>query len=408
MRDLLIVTIFETKQHLKNKGIIFLMALMVLAAAVVPVIPTFFQSSSNSSQQVDNQVLSDEFKNAAYVIQSDEVKQYLQPKSEDVIADEAALRQLIQDGKYRVGFVIDDLNQVKTIYKSKGFSDMDDLKMTQLLRSFVQIKKLAEKGISPQDYQAIQDTPIISNVDILSVDRTGNVVLAYVCMLLLYTVVFVFGSITSTNIASEKGNRSMELLITSTKPKTLILGKVLSVSFIVFVLLNVIVVTGAISIMINKVHYPEALLSLIQSSFKLDVLLVYLIFMLLGYILYMFLFASMGSIVSKVEDVSSAIAPVTILFVVAYVLANFSLNGPNSMVAVACQWIPFISMFVTPIRYSLVDMSVIELIGSALVLLSTTILMAYMSIRIYRYGTLNYGNKRNIFKAIYEVFFVKQ
>ncbi len=120
--------------------------------------------------------------------------------------------------------------------------------------------------------------------------------------------------------------------------------------------------------------------------------------------MYLFLYASLGSIVSKVEDVSSATAPVVFLFLIGYIVSSFSMSAPNSNLVMIVSLIPFTSVMLMPFRTAIATVPTWQYLLSGGLLLVTTILLAFLSIKIYRQGTLNYGNKRGIVHAIKAAF----
>ena len=103
---------------------------------------------------------------------------------------------------------------------------------------------------------------------------------------------------------------------------------------------------------------------------------------------------------SKVEDVPAATTLVTMLVMVSYFISLFTLNVPNGLLMRVTSILPLTSFMVMFVRYSLSSVSLWEVILSYVLLFGTTALMATISIKIYRFGTMNYGNTTNIFKLI--------
>lgn len=129
-------------------------------------------------------------------------------------------------------------------------------------------------------------------------------------------------------------------------------------------------------------------------------LLVFLFFGTTGYFLLLFLYASIGALVSKVEDVPSATTLVTMFSMAAYFISLFTLNFPESLVLKVASYVPFTSFMAMFVRYAINSISFLELALSYGILLGTTAAIALLSVKIYRYGTLNYGNSGNTIKLI--------
>lgn len=200
----------------------------------------------------------------------------------------------------------------------------------------------------------------------------------------------------------------MELLVTSTSPFSLIVGKVLAAAVIGVLQMSLFGLSMAIGLMLNKDSYPEGLLDSVGLRITPDGLAIFLIFSILGYLMYLFMFAGLGALVSKVEDVSTSISPVMMVFIAVYMLTNFTINLPESIIARVSSIVPLSSPMAMFARYSLVSIPAFELILAVVLLVISTLLLAWISIKIYRLGTLNYGNRVGLIKALRTVFSKKQ
>jgi ABC-2 type transport system permease protein len=213
-----------------------------------------------------------------------------------------------------------------------------------------------------------------------------------------------YGSFVSTSVAREKDNRTMEILITSTSPKALIIGKVFANAIGGLIQFSIIIGVGVIGYLLNQANYPQEIIQMLFAGLSWDSTIVFLLFTAVGYTLYLFIYASLGSLVSKVEDVGSATTPITMLFMVAYFMAAIAINMPQGIIVNIGSFIPFTAILVMPIRYFLTSVPVIELMISITLMALTSVFLAYVSIKIYRLGSLNYGNKISFTKALKMIF----
>ncbi|NLW15906.1 MAG: ABC transporter permease, partial [Erysipelothrix sp.] len=163
---------------------------------------------------------------------------------------------------------------------------------------------------------------------------------------------------------------------------------------------QVLIIFGAIALgyFINSTTYPAILVDMISASTSWDIIAIYALFSFTGYLLYLFIYAALGSLVSKVEDVGSAVSSVTIVFIIAYFVATTAMTAPDLIIVRISSYIPFISLFTTPIRYMLTTVSAMEIIVSISLMIAVTAGVAYLSVYIYRKGSLNYGNKMSLLK----------
>ena len=196
------------------------------------------------------------------------------------------------------------------------------------------------------------------------------------------------------SVASEKTSRVMELLVTSTKPSKIILGKSAAMGLLGLIQLAMVVFT---SILTYKFTFPEnfaiAGKSFNLSSFTPFSLLMIVIYFILGYCLYAMMNAVCGATVSKAEDVNSSIMPITMISMVAFYMGYFSLAAPKGNVAILSSIIPFSAPFSMPSRILATEVPVWQITASIFSLVITIIFIAWISIKIYSSAILHYGKR---------------
>ena len=135
-----------------------------------------------------------------------------------------------------------------------------------------------------------------------------------------------------------------------------------------------------------------------------DVFGVYIIFALLSYVLYAFLFGTLGALVSKTEDISKSSMPVTLIYVASFIIAMLGMTESDSMLMKVASFIPFTSGNAMFIRASMGSVTGIEIILSVALLLATCVLTGILAAKLFRFGTLHYGNPIKIKTALKNVF----
>ncbi|MFB0972503.1 MAG: ABC transporter permease, partial [Neofamilia sp.] len=144
--------------------------------------------------------------------------------------------------------------------------------------------------------------------------------------------------------------------------------------------------------------------TLSKLNFTLDpiVILIFLAFFIVGYILYLYIYAALGATVSNTEEINTALGPIMIIVVLVYLATVFALSlpDPDNIVLKILSFIPFSSMFVIHTRYAITDMTLMEVGISFGILLVTTLILSAISVRIYRSASLNYGNRDKLSKII--------
>jgi len=132
-----------------------------------------------------------------------------------------------------------------------------------------------------------------------------------------------------------------------------------------------------------------------------------LVFFVLGFLIYAFMYGAIGSTVSKLEDINTAVMPITFLFIFAFIVVIFSMSSSdvdNTLMTV-CSYIPFTSSMAMFTRICMSTVPLYEVAISIIILIGATVGIGVLSAKIYRVGVLMYGttpNLKNIFKAVWK------
>jgi ABC-2 type transport system permease protein len=195
----------------------------------------------------------------------------------------------------------------------------------------------------------------------------------------------------------------MEVILSAATPLELLSGKVLGVSAAALLQLGAVLLTAACAMLVQGqvaalVLGNAASLSL-PSGLSPSLLVALAMFFVLGFLLYAVLFAAAGSLVSRQEDVSQMVTPMTLLVMIGYLVALYASLGTIQMDApwvVALSWVPFLSPYLMLSRFSAGAVGPFEVALSALLLGGTIVLVAWVASRIYTAGVLLYGQKASL------------
>lgn len=389
---------FELGNLIKNKPLLITTGIMALIAFLIASIPTFM-AIFGSDEEEDTEQIEEGF---AIVYATDELEQLMSSiLGEETYSSEEELRTAIKNEERELGFVVEALDQYKYIAYDRSLNSYEQMAFEAQLKQINERYLFEQEGLDAERIYEILNTPLAVEEVVLGREASGSgTVIAYAIIFTLYMLILLYGNNVATSVAREKDSRTMELLITSTKPKTLILGKVAAVGLTGILQVGAILLAGILGFFISRSNYPELLLELLKDTMAPDIIAVYVLFSILGYILYLFIYASLGSLVSKVEDVSKSTAPITYLFIIAYFAAAMAMNMPDNSLIRISSFIPFISLFTMPIRYMMTTVPLFSLIASMLIMVGTVILFAAISIYIYRFGSLNYGNRLTLKEVV--------
>ncbi|MGZ0084669.1 ABC transporter permease [Caldibacillus thermoamylovorans] len=220
--------------------------------------------------------------------------------------------------------------------------------------------------------------------------------LVYVLLFAMYMFVLMYGGMIATEVATEKSSRVMEILVSSVHPVQQLFGKIIGVALVSLTQFFVFFAVGFAAL---KANGQEVWRFLGLDRTPLSIWGYALIFFLLGYLLYAVLFAVLGSLVSRVEDVQPAITPVMLMVVAAFMIAMVGLNVPESPFVVGASFIPFFTPMLMFLRIGLVSVPAWEVALSFALLVATMALLILVGAKVYRGGVLMYG-RMNVFKDI--------
>ncbi|NIK79564.1 ABC-2 type transport system permease protein [Paenibacillus castaneae] len=333
-----------------------------------------------------------------------------------VSENEKQLKQAIAD-KDIVGYLqfgkMSENGFPEMTYKSEKLMAYES---TSPIQSALQIIRqgtiLHDAGLTAEQL-ALLNAPIeIATMQISATDGTTNVDdgksleqqavnmgLVYLIVVLLFMAIMITGQLIASEITAEKSSRVMELLITSVSPLKQMFGKIVGMFLVGLIQVSVYVLVLIINVSLP--HNNKLLEQFNIDLTKIDpkLLIFAVLFYLTGYLLFATLFAAVGSIVSRTEDLGQAVLPITMLSLAGFYISIFSITSPDSMLVKVSSFIPFFSPFVMLLRLGLTDPPVWEICTSIGILFVTIYVAVWISAKIYRTGVLMYG-KRPTFKEI--------
>ena len=412
MKGLFSVLKFEFLNRIKQKSILFttlILAILVLGLTFVPRFFDVFSSDDSSDMTISESVKDEDLDDIGYIItdnslSEENISTVLSFGNPVKYNSEDDLKNDIENDKVKSGFIFDSYNHFKQIQKNISMYDTSSMSVQQGLSTLLRNEKLQSEGIDIAKVDEAINQEVSFETINLGKDGISGFIFAYVGMFIVYMVVLLFGNSVATLVAREKSDRTMEILITNTSAKNLIVGKVFASTIVSFLQLAVVFAAGIIGFIINKSFYPSAILKIISQGLNPMSIFIFLLFTVLGSLMYFFLYAAFGALVSKVEEVNNATAPIQIIFVASFIATSMGLNMPDGIVIKIASIIPFSSPLSFFVRYTMTKVPLFQTLLAIGLLVLTTIILAVISIKIYRMGTLNYGNKMGFFKTVKKLF----
>jgi ABC-2 type transport system permease protein len=397
---------YEIKNYFASKAFVGVTLFLVAAIALVmffPRIVELFDSGDKASSDElpimlivsSNEETSDLAEKAFSAAFTD----YNVKKAGSNIED---LKRQITDGKAECAFVMNSLTSYTYYVNNLSMYDMNASIANEVLSSINRMIAMMEFGLSQDEASAILTANIEGNTEKLGKDQMQNFFYTYIMIFALYMVILLYGQMVATNVATEKSSRAMELLITSAKPVAMMFGKVIASCIAGLLQLTAIFGSALLFYKMNTSYWGDN--AIVKSIFDMpvDLLLYMLLFFVLGFFIYAFMYGAVGSTVSRMEDVNVSVMPITMLFVIAFMVVMFSMSSGDvdNIVMKICSYIPFTSPMAMFTRLAMSTVAPIKIIISIAILIISTIGVGILSSKIYRVGVLLYGTKPNLISLI--------
>jgi len=302
---------------------------------------------------------------------------------------------------------IDDLKEVR-IYSSKNSSPNARRYVRDIMADKVRDLRIKKLGLEPGIIDQLNPDIQINNMRVSEegVGRDYSDIaqgLAMVLGFLNYFFIFIYGSLILRGVHEEKSNRIVEIIISSVKPFELMMGKIIGVAmvgltqFLLWVLFIVALNAGLGGFSGSFGDQAQQGFEVVSGALAalpmLRIILFFIFFFISGYLLYSSLFAAIAASVDNQSDMQQFMLPLTIPLIIAIVAVQVIIEAPGSSLAVWLSMIPFTSPIVMVGRIAVMDVPVIELVGSMLLMVAGIILTVWVAAKIYRIGILIFGSK---------------
>jgi len=224
--------------------------------------------------------------------------------------------------------------------------------------------------------------------------------LVYVLVILFFITLQMYGQMIATEVTAEKSSRIMEILISSVAPLKQMFGKVMGMFLLAMAQLILFAAVTVINLKLPNNSHFMALNKIKISDVPASLLVYFFLFFILGFFLYAMLFAAMGSLVSRTEDLSQSVMPVVFLMMAGYFIGIYGITNPTAGFITAMSFVPFFTPMIMFLRIGLVDPALWQILVSFAILLITILAAGWLSAKMYRVGVLMYGKKMSLKEVI--------
>ncbi|HXX78446.1 MAG TPA: ABC transporter permease [Ktedonobacteraceae bacterium] len=332
--------------------------------------------------------------------------------------DISTLQKQVRDGSIGVLLVLERSSgqDVQFTYytNSNPIGDSNITKVQGVASQLSILDRASRLGLTPEQTGKLFAQPQFAVVNVgqsqsnrSTSDIVAGYILAYAGIILIFMSVYLYGVTVANGVAEEKGSRIMEILVNAATPFQLMTGKIVGIGAAGLAQMTAFVVVGVSALLIQNpikaalIGNNSGALNLNITGSSITLLLLLLVYFILGFLLYATLFAAMGALVKRQDEVQNAIQPLTWLFMVGYFVSFFGIYNPDATWVKVISYIPFWTPTTMLMRIGVGSATWWEILLTIVIMIVSIYVCAIFAARIYRYGVLMYGQKpsmRQLFK----------
>jgi len=317
--------------------------------------------------------------------------------------DVSKLEKKVKDGKLDAIVTINDQDgqlqaEIATFTPLK-LNDQSTL--SSLLQYAGQHYAVQQLSLSPEQaaqIMAAQTTISTKNLNEESAggkseeEKQSGLVVSYAVGILIYFFISTFLSMITTEIASEKGSRAMEMLLVSVKPATHFKAKIAGVLLLALTQMGIIAAVFLIYAKFIKGGMVWDAAASIIKELSIGYVIYAIVFLLLTVILYLIIGALFGSLVSKVEEAGQVLMPAMIITIIGFYVMLTGMGNPDTLIIKIFSYIPLTSGMIMPMRIGATDIGGIVPLLSLGILIATIVVVYLFSLSFYKRSVLTYSS----------------
>jgi ABC-2 type transport system permease protein len=331
-----------------------------------------------------------------------------------------------------------------TLYSEQAPSLTQMESINQWISNQSKEKQLLKFGIRPTTLDSLDVSGSVRLMEISEQGVASNSSsglksgIGFILAFLIYMFIFMYGAAVMRGAFEEKTNRIVEVIVSSVKPFQLMMGKILGIAAVgltqvaawVLVLIAIVFIGGTVvgkqkmsefkqqssaismdstfasaglptannemSANSNPVAKMSALSDFLSGTESIpagEILIIFVLYFIGGYLLYASMFAAIGAAVNQETETQQFMLPITMPLVLSFVIAqSVALKAPNGSTAELFSMIPFTSPIIMVVRAPF-GVPISQLLLSLGILILTFVFMVWLTSKIYRIGILSYGKK---------------
>lgn len=404
---------YELMNYIKNKSYVITTVIIALVAGIIMFVPNFIDigsvtgenkndvSDENSGADSDSTILV--YDKSGMVTDISFIQNFYPDDAIKKASGENELVDKVKADEVSAGFVVNSLTDYDYYVYNQSMTDDNQVVFTQVMTVLNQMVYCQKNGIDYASLTQAFNPQIDCHENILGKDMGSNYWYCYGLVMIIFMIIIMYGSMVATSVTQEKSNRTMEVLVTSVDTNLLFFAKVLAGAVAALIQSAVMLGTVLISYKINQDKWGGMLNMVLD--IPANVLVVFALFGIGGFLFYTFIYGAMGALVSKTEDINKSAGGVQMVIMIVYFITLASLTDVDGIMIKVTSFLPVSSYSAMFARVAMGSVNTWEIVVSFIILVASIVVVGIIGAKIYRMGTLRYGNPiklSNAFKSIKE------
>lgn len=414
MRRFWTVFEFELLSYIKNKSFMITTILLAVLLGAAMFLPRFIDMSDmlgiEKTIEEEEDISTEEEEDAeemaklgivdeqGFFVDKTILSQAFPEAEFTYMKDVDELKAAVESEEIEAGFLVkDDLNFEYYVI-NRDITDENQYIFSEVLSMIHKQIYCAEHGIDFATFVEGYEATVECEEQILGKDAEDSYWYCYVLVIVIFMMIIMYGVMIATAVTTEKSNRSIEVLVTSIDSTYLLFGKVIAGTVAAVVQVGLILGAALIGYSMNHTYWGDKLDIILD--IPAEVLGAFAVFGVGGFLFYAFLYGAMGALVSKTEDINKVAGGLQMIIMIVYFVVLFQLQNPDGMAMKICSYLPVSSYSAMFVRIGMGKVAMWEIVVSAIVLFVSVFVAGWIAAKIYRMGTLRYGNPISFTKAL--------
>lgn len=401
---------FELANYFKTKSFVITTILLAAISAGLMFIPRIkdelfdnkkdtevsSETENGDAGELDKVVIYDETGNADFEM----LNNYFPESEYDVVVCDNAdeVKSMVEDEKAVEGYVLKSETEFDMyIFNKDVFSDPAS-NFRDFMAEMNKVKFCKEKGIDVDEFLEVENLEITSNENILGKNAEAGYGYSYALIIIIFILIVAYGMQIASGVTNEKSNRSIEILVTSVDTNSILFGKVFAGVVAVFFQVGIIAASCLGSYQYNKEYMGDVMAMFFD--IPANVLVVFAVFGIGGFLFYAFAYGALGALVSKIEDLNKSAGTAQMVITLVYMATLILLTDIDGVPMKVLSYLPVSSYSAMFARVGMGTVATWEIVLSGVILYLSVIFMGIIGGKIFRMSTLRYGNPIKLSNAI--------